>query len=317
MIYKRPQNAYDHVSTASATIFQGDCMDLIKKIPDAQIALTISSPPYCMGKEYESSNEIADFTAAHAKLLPEIVRITKPGGSICWQVGYYVEDSAIVPLDYLVFNILKDTPFIKLRNRIVWTFGHGLHCTKRFSGRHEVILWFTKDDTHHFDLDAVRVAQKYPGKKSNKGPRKGEYSGNPLGKNPSDVWDIPNVKSHHVEKTDHPCQFPVALAERCVKAFTKPKDIVFDPFCGVASSGVAATMHGRRFLGAETNAEYVAIGEERLREQARGNLAIRPLDQDIYEPKLTEAVATRPAHFVNHVRVGKDMSELGKPGVKI
>jgi adenine-specific DNA-methyltransferase len=88
---------------------------------------------------------------------------------------------------------------LKLRNRIVWTFGHGLHCQKRFSGRHETILWFTKSDDYKFKLDPVRVPSKYPFKKYFKGPNKGRISSNPLGKNPADVWDIPNVKANRAE----------------------------------------------------------------------------------------------------------------------
>ena len=80
---------------------------------------------------------------------------------------------------------------MSMRNRIVWHFGHGLHASRRFSGRYEVIMWFTKSDDYTFNLDAVRVPQKYPQKKHFKGPRRGELSGNPLGKNPGDVWEIP------------------------------------------------------------------------------------------------------------------------------
>ena len=149
----------------------------------------------------------------------------------------------------------------RLRNRIVWHFGHGLHASKRLSGRYETLLWFSKTDNYTFNLDEIRVPSKYPGKRSFKGANKGELSGNPLGKNPSDfwddikddddklVWEIPNVKANHPEKTAHPCQFPVELAERCVLALTNNKDIVFDPFVGSGSSAVASIMHGRNFLG--------------------------------------------------------------------
>lgn len=260
--------------------------------------LTMTSPPYCMGKEYESSRDVSAFINAHRTLLPEVVRATRPGGSICWQVGNFVKDGEMVPLDALVFEIMRSIPGVKLRNRIVWTFGHGLHCQNRFSGRHETLLWFTVGDgQYHFDLDAVRVPQKYPGKRSNKGPNKGEFSGNPLGKNPGDVWDIPNVKSNHVEKTDHPCQFPVALVQRVVRALTRPGDLVFDPFSGVASTGVAAVLDGRRFLGAEISRKYVDIGKQRLLDATRGSARIRPLDQEVREPSPTEKVAQRPHHF--------------------
>lgn len=301
MLYKRPTTAYNKLKNgAAAAIFQGDCNDLLPHIPDTSVALTITSPPYCMGKEYESGNRISNFIDGHEKILPEIARITRPGGSICWQVGYWVKDNEIVPLDYLVYEIMKRLPGIKLRNRAIWTFGSGLHCSKRFSGRHEVILWFTKGDGYWFDLDAIRVAQKYPGKKASKGPKRGQFSGNPLGKNPSDVWDIPNVKACHVEKTDHPCQFPVALASRCIRALSRPGDIVFDPFGGVLSAGVAALMEGRRFLGAEQNSTYAELGCERLRLLGRGELSVRPIDKQIHIPSTSDAVAIRPKHFAKH-----------------
>ena len=150
--------------------------------------------------------------------------------------------------DERIEQLLRTIP-PRLRNRIVWTFGHGQHCQRRFSGRYEVVLWYTKSDDYIFHLDPVRVPAKYPGKRAFRGPRKGQLSGNPLGKNPSDVWEIPNVSGNHVEKTAHPCQFPVALVERLVLALTDVGGVVFDPFCGVATSGVAALLHQRRYVG--------------------------------------------------------------------
>jgi adenine-specific DNA-methyltransferase len=287
-------------SDTEATLFNGDCMKLLKLVPDNSIALTVTSPPYCMGKEYEPGNKVEDFVAAHEQVLPEIVRLTKPGGSICWQVGYYVRDNNVLPLDYLVYDVLRRScKDVVLRNRIVWTFGHGHHGYNRFSGRHELVLWFTKGESYSFDLNAVRIPQKYPGKRASRGPRRGELSGNPKGKNPSDVWDIPNVKSNHVEKTDHPCQFPVALPQRLIKALTQPKDLVLDPFAGTSSTGVAAVLEGRRFLGAEMSREYCDIGLERLRDALAGEAKVRPLNQAVYVPSPGLAVAQRPEHFLS------------------
>lgn len=278
-------------------LFTGDCMEIIRHIPDKSIDLTISSPPYCMGKRYETSKSVGDFIAAHEVVLPEIARITRDGGSICWQVGYHIANQTVHPLDYPVYSIMAKLEGITLRNRIVWSFGHGLHGRVRFSGRHETVLWFTKGNDYHFDLDAVRVAQKYPGKRHYKGPRKGEFSGNPKGKNPGDVWEIPNVKCNHVEKLDHPCQFPVGLAERCVRALCPPGGIVFDPYMGTASSGVAAIINGARFLGAEKNEEYEELAYARLSKAYEGAVPFRPADRPIYSPSSRETVARRPEHF--------------------
>lgn len=250
-----------------------------------------------MGKEYESSTSTDDFIKIHSDVLPEVVRVTKPGGSICWQVGYHVKNNSVVPLDYLVFEILRGQKDLVLRNRIVWTFGHGYHCPDRFSGRHEIVLWFTKGHNFTFNLDAVRVPQKYPGKKASKGPRKGQFSGNPKGKNPSDVWDIPNVKANHIEKTIHPCQFPVALAQRFVRTLTSIDDVVFDPFSGVCSTGVAALLEKRKFVGAELSKRYAVVGSERLERALSGAIEVRPLDREIYVPNERDAVARKPPHF--------------------
>jgi adenine-specific DNA-methyltransferase len=185
---------------------------------------------------------------------------------------------------------------LHLRNRIIWHFEHGLHASKRFSGRYETILWFTKTDVYTFDLDAVRVPQKYPQKRYFKGPKKGELSGNPLGKNPGDIWDIPNVKANHVEKTIHPCQFPVELIERLVLALTSEGDWVLDPFIGVGTTAIAALMHGRRAIGAEITPEYVRVASERIALAEAGRLRIRPMERSVYDP--TQPERSAPPQFV-------------------
>lgn len=299
MKYQRAPSAWDSVAAgrSAAALLSGDCRKLLAAIPDNSVALAITSPPYCMGKEYEPGNKIEDFISAHAEVLPEILRVIRPGGSICWQIGYHVDSNVLMPLDYLVFEAMRKlTPAPVLRNRIIWTFGHGQHCERRFSGRHETLLWFTKGDDYLFNLDDVRVEQKYPGKRANKGPQKGKFSGNPLGKNPEDVWDIPNVKANHVEKLDHPCQLPVALVRRLVRALSNPDDIVLDPYAGVASTGVAALLEGRRFVGAELNDAYAVLGAERLARTLDGTVRVRD-DKPVYVPNPNSSVARRPEHF--------------------
>jgi adenine-specific DNA-methyltransferase len=138
------------------------------------------------------------------------------------------------------------------------------------------------------------VPQKYPGKRHFKGPRAGEPSCHPLGKNPGDVWTIPNVKHNHVEKTIHPCQFPVELVERLVLALTEPGDLVLDPYLGVGTTAVAAVRHGRRATGAEVDPRFVRVARERIALAARGTLRTRPMDRPVYVPSPTHAVARPP-----------------------
>ena len=278
-----------------AVLFLGDCMELLEGMPEASVDLTITSPPYCMGKQYEASRSVRDFEETHRKLAPLIRRVTKPGGSICWQVGYHVEDSGAVPLDALVYPLFMDGDELVLRNRIVWTFGHGLHSKKRFSGRHEMVLWFTKKGGNYkFALDDVRLPQKYPGKKHYKGAKKGAYSGNPRGKNPEDVWAIPNVKANHVEKTKHPCQFPVGLVQRLIRALTAPGDLVLDPFAGSGTSGAAALLDKRRFVGAEIDPEYHQLAHGRLVAAMNGTLVYRDGNRPVYTPNGKSGVEKKP-----------------------
>lgn len=262
------------------------CMNNLKfmnGLPDESINLIVTSPPYNIGKEYETRTPQTQYLEDQAACIAEAVRVLAPNGSICWQVGNHVDSGEIFPLDILLYPLFKNHG-LQLRNRIVWTFGHGLHCQKRFSGRYETILWFTKSDSFTFNLDPVRVPSKYPGKKHFKGPRKGELSSNPLGKNPSDVWDIPNVKANHVEKTEHPCQFPVGLVERLVLALTDEGGSVLDPYLGVGSSAVAAIKNGRHAFGCDLDENYIEIAWERIHALRAGNLRTRPMNKPVYDP---------------------------------
>jgi adenine-specific DNA-methyltransferase len=146
-------------------------------------------------------------------------------------------------------------------------------------------------------FDAIRVPQKYPGKKYFKGEKAGQYSCNPLGKNPGDIWTIPNVKHNHFEKTVHPCQFPIELVERLVLALTNPGDLVVDPYIGVGSAACAAVLHGRRAAGADTDASYLGVAKERAKRALEGDLRRRPLGRPIYQPSPGDRIAQRPANF--------------------
>ena len=260
-----------------------DNLAFLSALPEASVKLVVTSPPYNVGKPYERKSSLASYLEAQREVMAQCVRLLHPQGSICWQVGNYVDRGEIVPLDAVLYPLFKERG-LKLRNRIVWHFGHGLHCKKRLSGRYETINWFTKGDDYTFHLDPIRVPSKYPGKRHFKGPNAGKLSGNPKGKNPGDVWMFPNVKSNHVEKTVHPCQFPVELVERLVLSMTNPGDIVLDPYMGVGSSVVAALMHGRKGYGCDVVDAYVEIAKERVAALQAGVLKTRPMGKPIYDP---------------------------------
>lgn len=262
-----------------------DVVNFLDCLPQEPIFdLVVTSPPYNIGKEYEQQMPLNEYIKWQERIIKKIYARLKDTGSICWQIGNYVENGSITPLDIELAPIFKKIN-MHLRNRIIWHFGHGLHNQNRFSGRYEVVMWYTKTDNYIFNLDDVRIPAKYPGKRSYRGENKGKLSGNPLGKNPEDVWDIPNVKGNHVEKTEHPCQFPVGLIERLVLSMTNEGGLVFDPFSGVASSGVAALLHNRKFWGCEIMDNYIKIGKQRLEETYAGTIKYRPYNKPIYDAK--------------------------------
>ena len=269
--------------TEEIVLYSGDCLKFLETIPSGSLKLVVTSPPYNIGKEYEKRLKLESYIEQQSAVIHECVRCLSSRGSICWQVGNYVDNGAIIPLDTVLYPIFSGLG-LKMRNRIIWHFEHGLHCTQRFSGRYETIIWFAKSDKYTFNLDPIRVPQKYPGKKYFKGPKAGQYSCNPLGKNPGDLWVIPNVKSNHVEKTDHPCQFPVELIERLVLSMTDEGDWVFDPFLGAGTSIIAAIRHKRRGAGAELISKYIDIAKHRIAQELDGTLKTRPMDKPIYDP---------------------------------
>lgn len=266
-----------------AVIVCQDNLTFMQSLPDASMKLIVTSPYYNLGKPNETTSSLDEYVKAQKTTIREAIRLLHPNGSICWQIGNYVDDGEVYPLDILLYPIFKEAK-LYLRNRIIWAFGHGLHCQKRLSGRYEAILWFTKTEDYTFNLDEIRVPSKYPNKKYFKGPKKGELSGNPLGKNPSDVWEIPNVKANHVEKTDHPCQFPVGLVERLVLALTNEGDAVLDPYLGVGSSAIAALKNNRKAYGCDNVQEYIDIAWQRIRQLRSGTLRVRPMNKPVYEP---------------------------------
>lgn len=301
--------------TRSALI-EGDVLDVLKQLPKSQkFNLILSSPPYNIGKNYEkdSRRSLVEYVAWLDHVIGALVDRLSRTGSICWQVGSYVKDGETFPLDIYLYDSFKRRG-LRLRNRIVWKFNFGRHSSKRFSGRYETLMWFTKSDDYKFNLDPVRVPQLYPGKRhsAKKGSSFGKPSGNRLGKNPSDywefsaveyfqdnpIWDIPNVKANHPEKTIHPCQFPVELAERCVLALTKAGDAVLDPFIGAGTTAIAALKHRRLVTGIDKDPAFIKLAQKRIDDLEQGTLKIRPSGKPVLRPRPSDKVARIPEEWL-------------------
>jgi adenine-specific DNA-methyltransferase len=254
-------------SNDSVAFYTGDCLEILSRLQEPAFDLTVTSPPYNIGKEYEQPLPLSEYVAWCGKWMTRIHEITENDGAFWLNVGYVVVpgQGKAVPLPFLLWD---KSPFFFLQE-IVWNYGAGVAARLSFSPRNEKLLWYVKDPLdYHFDLDAVRDPNvKYPNQKKN-----GKLKCNPLGKNPTDVWSIPKVTSgmnrSSKERTPHPAQFPEALIERAILACSRPGDLILDPFVGSGTTAVVASRLGRRCIGVDLRGDYLDIGIRRINDLA-------------------------------------------------
>lgn len=242
-------------------ILVGDCLERFAEIESGSVALVLTSPPYNIGKPYEQALPLEEYLQWCKCWLTEITRVLTPTGAAWINLGFVeVKDRGkAVPLPYLLWPLVD----LYLVQEVVWRYGNGVACRRRLSPRNEKLLWYVRDpQAYVFNLDAIRDPNVlYPNSR-----RAGRLRYNPLGKNPTDVWDVPKVTSGRptAERTPHPAQMPLALAERIILACSQPGDVVLDPFAGSGTTLLAASKQGRQGIGIEKDASYVRIAAQRL-----------------------------------------------------
>ncbi len=244
-------------------LYQGDCLELLPQLDAGAIDLTVTSPPYNIGKEYETPRDVDDYLNWCGQWIEGLHRASKPDGAFWLNLGYLKIPGRAnaVPIPYLLWDRV---PFY-LMQEVVWNYGAGVACKRSFSPRNEKFLWYVKDpERYTFNLDDVRDPDvKYPNQKKN-----GKLKCNPLGKNPTDVWQFPKVTSganrSSVERTAHPAQFPLAVIDRVIRASSNPGDVVLDPFMGSGTTALAALRAGRQVIGFELEPKYLDIAASRI-----------------------------------------------------
>jgi len=244
-------------------IYCGDSVDLMRQLPDACLPLTVTSPPYNIGKEYEQPLPLGEYLRWSEHWIEEVYRVTAETGAFWLNLGYVSMpgEAKAIPLPYLLWDRI---PFY-LQQEIVWHYKAGVAARKSFSPRNEKFLWYVKNpEDYTFHLDAVRDPDvKYPNQKKN-----GKLKCNQLGKNPGDVWQFAKVTSgaerSSKERTPHPAQFPLAVIDRIIKACSNPNEVVFDPFLGSGTTIEAAIRNGRCAIGFELNEQYVDVAARRI-----------------------------------------------------
>jgi adenine-specific DNA-methyltransferase len=250
-------------SAPGISLYNRDCLSAMQQLQSGLIDLTVTSPPYNIGKAYEQPLELAEYIEWCSQWLGEIGRLTSERGAFWLNLGYVEKPGAAraLPLTYILWNRVP----LYLIQEVVWHYGAGVAAKRSFSPRNEKFLWYVKNESGYtFNLDDVRDPDvKYPNQKKN-----GKLKCNPLGKNPSDVWLFPKVTSGtdraSPERTEHPAQFPVAVIERIIKACSNRGDVILDPFMGSGTTALVAVQLGRPVLGFEVSPRYMEIARLRL-----------------------------------------------------
>lgn len=244
-------------------IYNMDCMAGMKQLPAEFFDLTVTSPPYNIGKEYEVTLSTGEYLDWCESWIREIHRLTKPNGAFWLNLGYVALEgrAKAIPLPYLLWDRI---PFYLIQE-LVWNYGAGVAAKKTLSPRNEKFLWYVKNsDSYTFNLDEIRDPDvKYPNQKKN-----GKLRCNTIGKNPSDVWQVAKVTSganrSSTERAPHPAQFPVDLVTRLVKGFSNGADILLDPFMGSGTTAECAIREDRFVVGFELRREYCDYIKDRL-----------------------------------------------------
>lgn len=252
-----------YYENSNVLLYKMDCLEFMKKMNKPFIDLTVTSPPYNIGKEYEKVKSTEEYINWSQSWMEEIYRITKTNGAFWLNLGYFIvpQKGHAVPIPYLLW----DKSQFYLLQEIVWSYGAGVSAYKIFSPRNEKYLWYVKNrHDYTFNLDEIRDKEvKYPKQKKN-----GKLKVNPNGKNPTNVWSIPKVtsgkgRSSH-DRTPHPAQSPLAVIDRIVRSCSNKNNIIFDPFLGSGTVALSAIMNKRYAIGCEIKSNYLDMAIDRI-----------------------------------------------------
>lgn len=241
-------------------IFNGDALELFHQIQDESIDLIITDPPYNLGKNYGNNHDskaFDDYILFTKSWLSQAKRVLKPTGTIYVFMGVRF-------ISYLYTILEQDLGFL-FNSWVVWHYTQGIGKTKGFSPRHDDILVFNKSKEFIFNLDDIRVPQKYYRARNNM-----------RGANPSDVWQFSHVHYCNANRQNHPTQKPEGLIERMVLASSNEGDLILDPFAGSGTTLRVCQQLNRNAVGFELNPEYVELTKNRLNQPFNGFDSIDP-----------------------------------------
>jgi DNA modification methylase len=252
-----------------------------RPLPDNSVALVVTSPPYFSGKEYEQALGTGDVPGSYLEYLQllrevfaECKRVLEPGGRMAVNVAN-LGRKPYRSLSADVIRILQDDLHLLLRGEVIWRKGEGASGSCAWGSFRSAANPVLRDVT-----ERVVVASKGRFDRAKVGavrrklslPHRNEISPDEFMEATLDVW---NIAPESARRVRHPAPFPLELPQRLIGLYTYTDDLVVDPFAGSGTTLVAAIRSGRRYLGYDTDAEYVATARERLKEEVRRRAGLR------------------------------------------
>lgn len=237
-------------------VYLGDCIKIMKTIPDNSIDLIFADPPFNIGLKYDNYNDkrtYDDYYKWSEKWINETYKILKKAGSIYVAIGDEFASEINIILKRAGFNF---------RNWIVWYYTFGQNQRKKFNRSHTHIFYFTKDrENFIFNSEEIRIPSArqliYKDKRAH-----------PKGKIPDDVWEFSRVCGTFKERIqNHPCQMPENLLERIIKTSSNVNDIVLDPFGGTGTTAMVSKILKRKYITIELSEKYFIAIKKRLNSQ--------------------------------------------------
>lgn len=261
----------------------GDAIEELRTLSDESIDLIIADPPYNLGKDYGNNHDLKGFDeyiSFTRAWLSEAKRVLKPHGTIYVFMGVRF-------ISYL-YDVLDRELQLYFNSWVVWHYTQGLGKTKGFSPRHDDILVFNKTKDFIFNLDDIRVPQKFYRERNNM-----------RGANPGDVWQFSHVHYSNPNRQDHPTQKPEGIIERIVLTSSNKGDIVLDPFSGSGTTLRVCQQLDRNVIGFELNPSYVELTRTRLAEPFSGFDSVDPRMERVPNDLGNDEVRTE--YLKNHI----------------
>ncbi len=263
-------------------VHQGDCLEILTRLPAESVHLAFADPPFNIGYDYDTYDDrrtADDYLAWSRRWMEAVQRVLRPDGTFWLAIG----DEYAAELKVLATRELGFT----CRSWVVWYYTFGVNCRTKFSRSHAHLFHFVKDPTTFtFNDDAIRVPSArelvYADKRANAAGRLPDDTwilrpqDLPEGFTADgDTWYFPRVCGTFKERSGwHGCQMPEQLLGRIIRASSNAGDTVIDPFGGSGTTLAVAKKLGRRFLGCELSDAYAA----RIRERLAAVRAGQPLD---------------------------------------